>query len=256
MVAFDWGAVAGAGLNALGGIASSLFGKKKSKDPYKQAFSAQMDAWTQGPEAMVRGAKRAGLHPLAVLGGNWSAGTPIPVGDGQSSWGDFAGDGLQAIGDGFASGAARKRQQEADDDLKFQQILNNLETTRVNDANIKLMEKQGRMYDSEVLLNSARSRSLLTNGRANSVGAAGPAGALNLPFGQSMNDGGAANAQAVQDRYGDIVENGYGLWKLLEDVMRSPDVWKGMPRSVEEFIWPGGAPKPSPRPGVNWKYGR
>lgn len=230
MAAFDWGAFASSALGAVGGALGSVFGDSPGKTAKKQAKAAwknQEKAWTRGPQLMVEGARRAGLHPLAVLGGNWSA-PMAQVVDGQSGWGDAIGAGLQSVSDGFRSASDRRRQQEAEDEVKFQQILNNLETTRMNDAQIRLMERQGRMYDSEVMLNGARTRSQLSAARHAGLGATGPVASdvVRVPF--TSVDIPVAQpgfAQDVQDHYGDIAENVAGIGALTRDLLNYGRNW-------------------------------
>ena len=226
MSAFDWGAFASAAIPAIG----SLFGDSPGKAAKKQAKAAwknQEKAWTRGPQLMVEGARRAGLHPLAVLGGNWSA-PMAQVVDGQSGWGDAIGSGLQAVSDGFRSASERRRAQEVEDEVKFQQLLNNLETQRMNDAQIKLMERQGQMYDSEVLLNGARTRSTLMDARHGAYGATGPGGTnvVKVPFtNMEMPVKQPGFADEVQSNYGDIAENVAGIGALTRDLLNYGYDW-------------------------------
>ena len=149
----DWGSVIGGGIQAGAGIASSLIGKKGSGHSlqyYLDRQSAQnrrdQQFFSQNqPSWLVEGAKKAGLHPLAVLGMNVGSGQSFSMGDTggsyqDSSWLDDVGQGI-----GRAAGALVDRktraQQEAYNEAKMGLDLENAKLqNELIQSNIKVNE--------------------------------------------------------------------------------------------------------------------
>ncbi len=117
----DWGSVIGGGLQAGAGIASSLIGNKGSGHSlqyYLDRQSAQNRSDQQffsqnQPSWLVEGAKKAGLHPLAVLGMNVGSGQSFFMGDTGGSYQDNSW--LNDVGQGIgrAAGALVDRKTRA-----------------------------------------------------------------------------------------------------------------------------------------------
>lgn len=110
---------------------------------------------------IARDAKKAGLHPLAVMGNNSSYSSPIQVGAGFNPVTDGANTG-SAIGDAIASGAAT--------------IANKVDgkANAMAKAEAENMKKEGQLLDAQIL--ESRSRTLLnqTNARRSLVGPQSP----------------------------------------------------------------------------------
>lgn len=103
----DWGSVIGGGLSAAGSIASGLLGKQGSGHSYQyyldRQFNQTRDLAKNQPSWLVEGAKKAGLHPLAVLGMNVGSGQSFSMGDTGSSYQDTSW--LNDAGQGIARAA-------------------------------------------------------------------------------------------------------------------------------------------------------
>ena len=105
----DWGSVIGGGIQAAAGIGSALIGGNKGSGHSYQYYldrdynQLQSIAKNQ-PSWLVEGAKKAGLHPLAVMGMPLASGGSHSMGDmggyQDSSWLNDVGQGV-----GRAAGA-------------------------------------------------------------------------------------------------------------------------------------------------------
>lgn len=145
----DWGSVIGGGIQAGAGIASSLLGKQNSGHSLQYYLDRQFNQTRalseQQPSWLVNGAKRAGLHPLAVLGMNVGSGGSMSMGDmggsyQDSSWLNDVGQGI-----GRAAGALVDRktraQQEAYNEAKMGLDLENAKLqNELIQSNIKVNE--------------------------------------------------------------------------------------------------------------------
>lgn len=146
----DWGSVIGGGIQAAGGIASGLIGGNQGTQHSLQYYldrqrQQQQRVTEEYPSWVVEGAKRAGLHPLAVLGVNPGSGGLISMGDmggsyRDSSWLNDVGQGI-----GRAAGALVDRktraQQEAYNEAKMGLDLENAKLqNELIQSNIKVNE--------------------------------------------------------------------------------------------------------------------
>lgn len=144
----DWGSVIGGGIQAGAGIAQSLIGGQKGGISYQHQMDINLnDAKLRAhntPSWVVEGAKRAGLHPLAVLGVNMGSGGFASVGDNggyqDTSWLNDVGQGI-----GRAAGALVDRktraQQEAYNEAKMGLDLENAKLqNELIQSNIKVNE--------------------------------------------------------------------------------------------------------------------
>ncbi len=146
----DWGSVIGGGIQAAGGIASGLIGGNRGTQHSLQYYldrqrQQQQRVTEEYPSWVVEGAKRAGLHPLAVLGVNPGSGGSISMGDfggsyQDSSWLNDVGQGI-----GRAAGALVDRktraQQEAYNEAKMGLDLENAKLqNELIQSNIKVNE--------------------------------------------------------------------------------------------------------------------
>lgn len=146
----DWGSVIGGGIQAAGGIASGLIGGNQGTQHSLQYYldrqrQQQQRVTEEYPSWVVEGAKRAGLHPLAVLGVNPGSGGSISMGDmggsyRDSSWLNDVGQGI-----GRAAGALVDRktraQQEAYNEAKMGLDLENAKLqNELIQSNIKVNE--------------------------------------------------------------------------------------------------------------------
>ena len=213
MPGFPWDAVIGAAGNVVGGL---LGGKKDSaKKQAKLAWKQQEKAWLRGPQLMMEGAQRAGLHPLAVLGGSWSA-PGVQVVDGQSGWGDAIGSGLQAAAQGASDWRASKLQEDQMQEMRMQQLLENIMQGKKLDSDIAVNQSIIRANDAQVMESGARTRTMLMNARHEGIGAKAPTTNLTLPdpFGGpplSITEEEADGAQRWQNATGEPGEWFYSM---------------------------------------------
>lgn len=146
----DWGSVIGGGIQAAAGIGSALIGGSGgSGHSYQYYLDRNYENTARlarnQPSWLVQGAKKAGLHPLAVLGMNPGSGQSFSMGDTGSgykdaSWLDDVGQGI-----GRAAGALVDRktraQQEAYNEAKMGLDLENSKLqNELIQSNIKVNE--------------------------------------------------------------------------------------------------------------------
>lgn len=249
MSAFPWGALIGAAGNIAGGL---LGGKDNSaKKAAKAAWKNQEKTWLRGPQLMVEGAQRAGLHPLAVLGANWSAPGAAVV-SGQSTWGDAVGSGLEAAGNAYDQYQARK---EAEAEAKQREHLDMLllssreaRESRLADAQVKALEAEAFRNRTEGFMRSAQTRTEIANGRSAAIGGAGPV--VKLPLsGEWELAPGSSTAQEAQDVLGEpfewLASAENALWNLFGGTLfgSAPRYKQRSPRYREAIKAPMGRRK-------------
>lgn len=170
----------GALISAGGNILSGLFSKQKTKSP------AQTIAST------VKGAREAGIHPLAALGASPGYSTV----SGSNNIGSAVGAGMDALG---RSMQAQKSQEEL----------------RALKADTMAKEAQAELF-------RAQSRSIVS--RATNAVRGGPDMRNGAPldfFGWKLpKTSGTSDAQYWGDRYSDIVENFVGTLGFMHDTFR------------------------------------
>lgn len=179
----------GASLIGLGGnLLGGLFGRKQQKDAL--AFERQRIQMT------VNDAKAAGIHPLAALGVSSSYQNPY---------------GGNPIGDAVASGASRVAENVAQKPIAAAQL-------RVLNSEAARNEAEAQAIRAE-----AQSRTLIARARASaqagvtSTPLVGPE-TIVTPAGAHRTSATSAQ-QEVEDQYGGIAGEGYGLWRLLNDTL-------------------------------------
>lgn len=142
-----WGSVFGGGLSAAGSIASGLLSKGSSGPSYQHQLDMQLNDTKlrsiNQPSWLVEGAKRAGLHPLAVLGMNMGSGQAYSVGDSgyqDTSWLNDAGQGIARAAGALVDRKTRA-QQEAYNEAKMGLDLENAKLqNELIQSNIKVNE--------------------------------------------------------------------------------------------------------------------
>lgn len=146
----DWGSVIGGGIQAAAGIGSALIGGNKGSGHSLQYYLDRQYNQTRSlsqnqPSWLVEGAKKAGLHPLAVLGMNVGSGQSFSMGDTGGSYQDNSW--LNDVGQGIgrAAGALVDRktraQQEAYNEAKMGLDLENAKLqNELIQSNIKVNE--------------------------------------------------------------------------------------------------------------------
>lgn len=249
MTAFPWGAAISAAGSVLGGLLGG--GGDSAKDAARANYNYQTRYDLNRPEILVKGAQRAGIHPLIVMGANPAMGTWAQPVAGQPSLGDAIGSGLQAAAAGVSEYQANKAQEKRDAENAQLEHFNMLRQASLDADNRALTKAQINAYNAQAMADVARSRTILANSRSRVVGGSGVTNPMTLPDGSGWKPGPSATAQTMQDQYGDIVENGYGLWRLLMDSMSNAETFRGLPNSLSDFIFgPSGPPrrKPGQRP--------
>lgn len=212
------------------GVLSNLIGGGNQPEGggVKKAKHHQLDYDRRRIKALVDGARDAGIHPLVAMGSSGSGGFAAPVLGGQSSWGNAIGEAFSTAAELYsqdADRAERAREFEyrrgQDDDSRFQQILADQAQAKRDQLNERLVEAQ---------IMESRSRTALDLARARAVGAMGSGSPTTLTdaLGNQLTPpSGRASAQEMQDEYGDIVENVYGVGNWIQDMWsgKSPSWW-------------------------------
>lgn len=197
-----------------GGLIGSLFDSSKSdakrQERLQLAFAKNAIQWK------VADATKAGIHPLYALGAPTMSYSPVSVGGG-SAMSDMG----QDISRALAAGMPREGQVSAYD-------------LALQDLTLKQFGLQNELLAAQV----ARARQEVLSKPA-------LPGVTTLPFGQGkIPMGPQSSAQSVQDKYGDIVENVYGLWSVVDDIQR----W---------LTGPGkGVPSRGPKAQTGYLYGK
>lgn len=128
-----WTGFASAALGAAGSLAGGLFGSSgKNSHSYQYYLDrdynqSQRIAQNQ-PSWLVEGARRAGLHPLAVLGMPLATGSSHSIGagpDSDYSWLSDVGQGIGRAAGALLSKEDREKQQLYDETRQKQQLKNN-----------------------------------------------------------------------------------------------------------------------------------
>lgn len=209
-------------LGAVGTIGSTLIGNSMQQSEDRRAEAAGFQRDDTKIQRLAADARAAGISPLAALGSPAAGSMAMPV-VGQSG-SRVAEGGARAFSQLAADLAAIK----TDEDLAFQ---------RAQTENLRA--------STAAMLAEARSRTIGQAVVAGSRGGAVPASTklvLPSPAGEfpTWLTTPTSTAQTVQDEYGDIVENAYGVWRLASDayrqLQRDTDArrgrWQAVPRPM------------------------
>ena len=196
----DLGALAG-GIAALGplfGAGSSNDGSGLRKRALQQQMGLQARAYYSGIQDKVADAKAAGLHPLFALGGSGAQLSALPVDFPYSDSTEtfrLASQGLRAMGRGM-EGLSR----------------------RAVEARISKDEAEAQKAESEAAY--WNQRALITADPFNQANPAAPvAQRIVTPYG-GFTPGPWTSQQAVEDEFGGVVGEGYGVMKALDEARR------------------------------------
>lgn len=179
-------------LGLIGGALNWLSGKNEARhqERLQREYAQNAIQWK------VADAKKAGIHPLYALGAPSMSPSPSSVG-GSSGMSDMG----QDISRALSAGMSREGQTTA-----FDAAVQEMTLKKFGLEN-ELLAAQIAKMKQEVFSKPAVPNVTL------------PTGAGHFVPGQS------SSAQKVQDEYGDIVENAYGLWRLGNDAWVNVKGW-------------------------------
>lgn len=234
--------VAARGKTRAQNVADSLLARTRQLQDWKRQRAVDKRAI----QDRVLDAKKAGIHPLAALGMNYSGGgsggivgtssvQPMSIGpvgvSGGSYAGDAIGDGLGAVGDAFSQignlyesdqDDLERREQEnynrdLDERARLDKVVADTIEGQQRDISNRVSEAEIKRLDSETMLNAARARSELMQARAAAIGGNALPSQINLPYsGRWTLKPGTSSAQDAQNLLGE------------------PGEWVG---SVEQILW-------------------
>lgn len=156
----DWGNVISGALGAAGSIAGGLLGGKSGGGHSAQyyadiAYKNQQRLTENQYKWIVDGAKKAGLHPLAALGGNVSSGPSFSFGDSGGNQQDYSW--LNGVGQGIgrAAGAMLSKEDRAQaQEYQSQQMALDLDNRRLQN---EYLQAQIRATTQDTAIQLARS---------------------------------------------------------------------------------------------------
>lgn len=179
-------------------------------------------------QTLTADARAAGLHPLFALGGGSGSGgqplgSPIPStsGAGASRMADGLAEAVGSFVDKDARKAAEKmglRQQEAA--LREQEANASLAETQLAASQLALYKEQQNIRQDWMPGFDA-------NQKGTPLG-----GALTTPSGK-FETGKTSRQQEVEDNYGGIAGEAYGLWRLLADTINNSGVREDARKSLK-----------------------
>lgn len=254
----NWAAIA-LGAQAAGSILGNLGGLFGGGNRYTGKgdwpgrtdliFDLQKDSIQKAIRWRVNDARAAGIHPLAALGASPIGGFAAPVVSGQPNTGSAVTDALGGIigaGSQFAAGmdelGTRRREDQAsrrlEDLAKRQEDRQDLLTmAQIDEARSSAALNRARAQDVMTQTALAARRATIgtsLNARQDGVGIHvfepkdQPALGVGFGYGLGSNTG-IADAEDVEQRYGDIAQEAFGLYKLGRDLVQSlPQSWKSM----------------------------
>lgn len=177
-----------AALPAIASAASSIWNSISGKNEARHQERLQREFAQNQIQWKVADAKKAGIHPLYALGAPTMSYSPVSVGGGLEMP-DMGQDISRAMNAGMPKEGQLSSFDAAVQDLQLKKF--GLEN--------ELLAAQIRRLNTEVLSK--------------------PALPITLPGGSKFDTGNQSSAQTVQDRYGDIVENIYGIGSLGYDAV-------------------------------------
>lgn len=181
-------------IGAIGNIAGGFMQKKAAE----KNIQLQREFAQQGIRWKVEDAKKAGIHPLAALGAQTIGFSPVSVGD----------MGLSAAGQDISRAVNAMRTPD--------------EKVTAYEQALRALQLQRGQLENSILASKLRT----LNQPGNPPGLPGErvedpqrTRTIRTPDGLVVTDG-YSDAQAYQNRYGDIVENLYGLRNWGREVLQ------------------------------------
>lgn len=226
-----WGPIIGAGISALG----SLFGKDDDEKVVRQEVDY---------EAMARNAEKAGFNPLTAIRNGGSAGFTNTIHPALSSAAGF-GEAFATLGNALMSFDARADERAALED-------------RLMQAQISALNRSGEAASRSFAMDTpsaAGSTTVDANGRPQQFESR-PASVTN-PYKYLAVNPALADAEAAETRYGDILQEVFGIGNAIGDVAtnikkntESYDFWKSPAGKVIQMLpqpWSGYVPPNLPK---------
>lgn len=232
-----FGDIAGSLISGIGKIIGADMESNTAENIAAANQANQMAALQHGVQWKVEDAKRAGIHPLFALGA--STGTFTPVSQSVPDWGDALGSMGQGVG--RAAGALADEPQRqmllegARLDLDHKRISNDIARADLA-SKLATLSQAGNPppFPSNSVISPG---ALLRGGKSEDVRIE-PDSRQFMKFGKrepSLSN--APDAQIIENRYGDLVQELYGLGLLGADVFNNvyPPIrrWLSKPRPVE-----------------------
>lgn len=200
MFGIDFGDV----LQTYGAYRSAKENRESAERLQQNNEALQREFAQHGIRWKVDDAKAAGLHPLYALGGSGSSYTPSAIIGGSSP----VGEAMQTMGQNLSRSARAVMTPEEKllQDLQIQEVRSRI---KENDARANLLDAQASV-----------------TGQQKSPGM--PSGAvIHSPAG-TFKTGPFTPAQTVQDEYGDLVENVYGMSRVAAESTKG--FWEAVER--------------------------
>lgn len=226
----------GAGLNFLGNMGSNNANKAMAE----QNLNFQRDAARNGIKWKVEDAREAGIAPLAALGAQTFNPTPVSL---NSTWDSSVGTGIAKAGADISSSLTKTRtpQQKMD---AFTKTTQDLQLTRMGLENELLASQIRKNMPTGISPPgpNANPRTLVDGQTATSITSANgtpvgvdplkqqldtmPASQMARPVGVPLRTNKyTSDAQDMEDRYGDIVEEITGIGNLGADALYTMYKW-------------------------------
>lgn len=181
----------------LGAIIGSAIGAGASILGSRSNAKSQKEFAQKGIQWKVKDSLKAGIHPLYGLGANTMSFTPSNVGGEVSQIAANLGADIDRSRMATAGASARG-------------VLGKLALERAGLENDLL---RAQIASTTAKLSGPR------------VGPPLPGETLKFPDGSPFVTGDSTPAQEMQDQYGDLVEGGYGLWRLDKDISTNSPSW-------------------------------
>lgn len=229
---------AGTALAGAFGGGSGYSGKGDWPGRSDKIFNFQRDSIKKAVRWRVEDARAAGIHPLAALGGSIGGGFASPVGGFVPTHvptGSAIGDAVQGLGEAVSDIGARRDAARAEHEARAaarraEGRADAVAAAQIDEARSAAALNRARAADT-VMQAGRAARTAMIAPTLNARPAAGhgvhdivpePSPALGIGFGKGLGSAtDIASAQEIEDRYGDIAQEVFGLYKLLNDVIRA-----------------------------------
>lgn len=198
-----------AGASAVSAL-GNLFGGSDGISP-GDAYAANRLNYEHMPTYLVRGAERAGLHPLAVLGHNW------PTQQAQLFGGSNKMAGFDAMGQNIARAWDASRTQKEREEAQIYERIERDQAVRHNELQNDYLAI--RIAAERLAMHQAENPPFPDPTTKNPIPGQ-PASGFVDPGGKSiLNAGPGTSAQEWEERYGELAGEVAGIGNLVYDVV-------------------------------------